>query len=508
MWIIVNMELGGDCHANSEIEDLCSENGEYTVADQDDGEILFRRRWRRKSTSSEGSSRSGVLSSLENPSRPCGLTRAERDRVAASSTPGKQPENCSRQVNGELAHVLNSPQLTESIPTRTRESAVSATDHGRVRRQLPDTPAVSRSIPETFRVMPATRQPAPATSERSSVTPRAIPATFQTLPAMAQTEPATFRESLTTLQPIPATFCSSPATELPEVVTSQTVRVTQPNCSGARMETSNPARPEIDDGLHVSTANRRTISPNRQSTDAGFRDSCRSVYNETSHRRCQVKSFHPNDRARAKCYDGYSTDCSDTGFDQVCEEQLVTGKYGVCSQAKHRCCCRSSVKKLYQESEFRHRNNADCHMHRIEDPRYLVSCDDSDNAEFRNEPCVRETSTTGIQKNKERNRTQKPLKNCHNINRPSADNIPSGFGRLPATESAQHQPSHMRYLPHVTLGSYRGDSCLETFLSKFENISSYLSWNESDRLFHLRASLEGAAGRSCGMPEFRHRHLM
>jgi hypothetical protein len=144
---------------------------------------------------------------------------------------------------------------------------------------------------------------------------------------------------------------------------------------------------------HVS---RPAISYNRQSPDAGFRDSCRSVCNEMGHRRRQVKSFHPDDRARAKFYDGYSTDCSDTEFDQVCKEQLVTGKYGVCSQAKPRCCCRSSVKKLYQQSEFRHRNNTDCHMHRFEGPRSLVSCDDSDNAEFRNEPCVREISTIPV----------------------------------------------------------------------------------------------------------------
>ena len=100
-----------------------------------------------------------------------------------------------------------------------------------------------------------------------------------------------------------------------------------------------------------------------------------------------------------------------------------------------------------------------------------------------------------MQKNIERNKTQKPPKNYHNGNRQSIDSIHCGTENLPATESAQHHPSHVRYLPHVTLGTYRGDSCLETFLSKFENISSYLCWNESDRLFHLRASLEGAAGQ-------------
>ena len=50
-------------------------------------------------------------------------------------------------------------------------------------------------------------------------------------------------------------------------------------------------------------------------------------------------------------------------------------------------------------------------------------------------------------------------------------------------------------LPNVKLGTFKGDTCLETFLAKFENISSYLNWGPPDRLFHLRASLEGAAGQ-------------
>src|SRR5208282_4239076 len=36
---------------------------------------------------------------------------------------------------------------------------------------------------------------------------------------------------------------------------------------------------------------------------------------------------------------------------------------------------------------------------------------------------------------------------------------------------------------------------LETFLAKFENRSAYVGWNARDRLFHLQASLEGAAGQ-------------
>jgi hypothetical protein len=38
---------------------------------------------------------------------------------------------------------------------------------------------------------------------------------------------------------------------------------------------------------------------------------------------------------------------------------------------------------------------------------------------------------------------------------------------------------------HVKLGTYKGDSCLETFLARFENIATYLQWQPEDRQFHL-----------------------
>jgi hypothetical protein len=52
-----------------------------------------------------------------------------------------------------------------------------------------------------------------------------------------------------------------------------------------------------------------------------------------------------------------------------------------------------------------------------------------------------------------------------------------------------------RYTSSVKLGSYQGDTCLETFLVKFENLSRYANWKEKDRLFHLCAALEGPAGQ-------------
>jgi hypothetical protein len=51
------------------------------------------------------------------------------------------------------------------------------------------------------------------------------------------------------------------------------------------------------------------------------------------------------------------------------------------------------------------------------------------------------------------------------------------------------------YVPQVKLGIYKGDTCLETFLAKFENISSYMKWQPDDRLFYLQNSLEGPAGQ-------------
>ena len=55
-----------------------------------------------------------------------------------------------------------------------------------------------------------------------------------------------------------------------------------------------------------------------------------------------------------------------------------------------------------------------------------------------------------------------------------------------------------RKLPTIKLGTYDGSTALETFLAKFENCAAYYSWSRCDRLFHLKASLEGHAGMFCG----------
>ena len=52
-----------------------------------------------------------------------------------------------------------------------------------------------------------------------------------------------------------------------------------------------------------------------------------------------------------------------------------------------------------------------------------------------------------------------------------------------------------RVLPTLKLGTYNGSTCLKTFLAKFENCSDYYDWDNRERLYHLRASLEGPAGQ-------------
>jgi len=47
----------------------------------------------------------------------------------------------------------------------------------------------------------------------------------------------------------------------------------------------------------------------------------------------------------------------------------------------------------------------------------------------------------------------------------------------------------------IKLGMYDGNSSLETFLAKFENCSDYYQWSAHERICHLKASLDGPAGR-------------
>ena len=49
-------------------------------------------------------------------------------------------------------------------------------------------------------------------------------------------------------------------------------------------------------------------------------------------------------------------------------------------------------------------------------------------------------------------------------------------------------------MPTIKPGAYDGSTALETHLAKFENCPSYYDWSQHDRLFHLKASLDGHAG--------------
>ena len=52
-----------------------------------------------------------------------------------------------------------------------------------------------------------------------------------------------------------------------------------------------------------------------------------------------------------------------------------------------------------------------------------------------------------------------------------------------------------RAIPTIKLGQYTGSTPLETFLAKVDNCAEYYSWTEREKLHHLRASLDGAAGQ-------------
>ena len=68
-------------------------------------------------------------------------------------------------------------------------------------------------------------------------------------------------------------------------------------------------------------------------------------------------------------------------------------------------------------------------------------------------------------------------------------------GGVEDTKGDRRAKHNSTTFPHVKLGAFKGESCLETFLAKFENLSAYVGWSARDRLFHLQASLEGAAGQ-------------
>jgi len=49
--------------------------------------------------------------------------------------------------------------------------------------------------------------------------------------------------------------------------------------------------------------------------------------------------------------------------------------------------------------------------------------------------------------------------------------------------------------PLIKLQSYNGTGSLDTFLTKFQCMASYLCWDEKDMFHYLCTSLEGAVGQ-------------
>ena len=89
-----------------------------------------------------------------------------------------------------------------------------------------------------------------------------------------------------------------------------------------------------------------------------------------------------------------------------------------------------------------------------------------------------------------------------NPDHPQGGAPPSGSQSLPVNTSITEVATAVDITPKrqsanvgVKLGTYDGNSCLETFLASLRNFATYFKWNEEDELFHLRASLKGAAGQ-------------
>ena len=70
----------------------------------------------------------------------------------------------------------------------------------------------------------------------------------------------------------------------------------------------------------------------------------------------------------------------------------------------------------------------------------------------------------------------------------------SGTTAVASQCTVQSVPSDSRRSTVIKTDKYDGTTPLETFVAKFDNTASYCKWSESDRLYHLKASLIGQAG--------------
>jgi len=111
--------------------------------------------------------------------------------------------------------------------------------------------------------------------------------------------------------------------------------------------------------------------------------------------------------------------------------------------------------------------------------RLLTQTQSSPELSTRSNETVRPSGESAVARMADPTSTRRP-------GEPSPEVVRENYGRTDATKP---------YLPSVKLGTYKGDTSLETFIAKFENCSRYLNWSERDRFFYLSNALEGAAGQ-------------
>jgi len=84
-----------------------------------------------------------------------------------------------------------------------------------------------------------------------------------------------------------------------------------------------------------------------------------------------------------------------------------------------------------------------------------------------------------------------PVSRSH-VPAPPGGGAPTPGGPGAGTGTA-HGGQHRKVL--MKLMTYDGSGSLETFLAKFSRLAEYMRWNDTDRYYHLCASVNGIAGQ-------------
>ena len=78
----------------------------------------------------------------------------------------------------------------------------------------------------------------------------------------------------------------------------------------------------------------------------------------------------------------------------------------------------------------------------------------------------------------------------------SVGTVRAGEGLSPASVNSPvslETNNEKQFRPNIKLPNFNGNTSLETFLVKFENVARYLKWNEADRLFYICSCLDGGS---------------